>query len=297
MKKVSILLILLVVTCGGSSEETVAIDTAANEVRNVTTTSTKKITSTTVKHSVDIEGLTVLYAGHSFGMPFAQNLTKLAEFSGIEGHNQRIVFRGGENGVPQAMWKNQTVKSEIKKNLDDGNVDVVILICCSEELIESRGQSDQAIVEIIEYALSKNTETKFGLAMPWIDFPNNYKDVNDHRFITDMGYLAYTEFAKSLSKQFNDLEIFTFYHGAAVYELRKMFENGKLQDIKTLIGPKRTSIFTDQKGHAGDIAKDTGTLIWLKAIYDINPMDIPKIEKYESDIREIATRALRLTGK
>ena len=83
----------------------------------------------------------------------------------------------------------------------------------------------------------------------------------------------------------------------AVYELRKMFENGKLQDIKALIGPKRTSIFTDQKGHAGDIAIDTGTLIWLKAIYDINPMDIPKIEKYESDIREIATRALRLTGK
>ncbi len=297
MKKVSILLILLVVTCGGSSEETVAIDTAANEVRNVTTTSTKKITSTTVKHSVDIEGLTVLYAGHSFGMPFAQNLTKLAEFSGIEDHSQRIVFRGGENGVPQAMWENPIVKSEIKKNLDDGNVDVVILICCSEELIESRGQSDQAIVEIIDYALSKNTETKFGLAMPWIDFPNNYKDVNDHRYITDMGYLAYIEFAKSLSKEFNDLEVFTFYHGMAVYELRKMFEKGKLQDIKTLIGPKRTSIFTDQKGHAGDIAIDTGTLIWLKAIYDINPMDIPKIEKYESDIREIATRALRLTGK
>ena len=296
MKKGLILLLFFIVSCSGSDEENFTKNTLEHDAKNITATSLKK-TTTTVKHSVGIDGLTVLYAGHSFGIPFAENLTKLAEFSGIEGHNQRIVFRGGENGVPQAMWKNPTVKSEIKKNLDDGNVDVVILICCSEELIESRGQSDQAIVEIIEYALSKNTETKFGLAMPWIDFPNNYKDVNDHRSITDMGYLAYTEFAKSLSKQFNDLEIFTFYHGAAVYELRKMFENGKLQDIKTLIGPKRTSIFTDQKGHAGDIAKDTGTLIWLKAIYDINPMDIPKIEKYESDIREIATRALRLTGK
>ena len=57
MKKVSILLILLVVTCGGSSEETVAIDTAANEVRNVTTTSIKIITSTTIKNSVDIDSL------------------------------------------------------------------------------------------------------------------------------------------------------------------------------------------------------------------------------------------------
>ena len=282
MKKVSILLILLVVTCGGSNEETVAKDTTATEVKNVTTTSTNKITSTTIKDSVDIDGLTVLYAGHSFGMPFAQNLTKIAEFSGIEGHNQRIVFRGGENGTPQAMWDNPTVKNEIKKNLNDGNVDVVILICCSKELIESRGQSDQAIVEIIEFALSKNKETRFGLAMPWIDFPNNYKDVNDHRSLTDMGYLAYKEFAKNLSKQFNGLEIFTFYHGAAVYELREMFENGSLQDIQGLIGPKRTSIFTDEKGHAGDIARDAGSLIWLKAIYDINLMDIPKIERYES---------------
>ncbi len=294
MKKVSILLILLVVTCGGSNEETVAKDTTATEVKNVTTTSTNKITSTTIKDSVDIDGLTVLYAGHSFGMPFAQNLTKIAEFSGIEGHNQRIVFRGGENGTPQAMWDNPTVKNEIKKNLNDGNVDVVILICCSKELIESRGQSDQAIVEIIEFALSKNKETRFGLAMPWIDFPNNYKDVNDHRSLTDMGYLAYKEFAKNLSKQFNGLEIFTFYHGAAVYELREMFENGSLQDIQGLIGPKRTSIFTDEKGHAGDIARDAGSLIWLKAIYDINLMDIPKIERYELDIREIATRVLRL---
>ena len=109
-----------------------------------------------------------------------------------------------------------------------------------------------------------------------------------------MGYLAYKEFAKNLSKQFNGLEIFTFYHGAAVYELREMFENGSLQDIQGLIGPKRTSIFTDEKGHAGDIARDAGSLIWLKAIYDINLMDIPKIERYELDIREIATRVLRL---
>ena len=139
MKKVLVLLLLFVVTCGGSNKENVAKDTTVNEVKKITTT---------IKDPVSIDGLTVLYAGHSFGIPFAQNLTKLAEFSGIEDHNQRIVFRGGENGSPQAMWENPTVKSEIKKNLDDGNVDVVILICCSEELIESRGQSDQAIVEL-----------------------------------------------------------------------------------------------------------------------------------------------------
>ena len=72
MKKVLVLLLLFVVTCGGSNKENVAKDTTVNEVKKITTT---------IKDPVSIDGLTVLYAGHSFGIPFAQNLTKLAEFS------------------------------------------------------------------------------------------------------------------------------------------------------------------------------------------------------------------------
>ena len=293
MKKFLVFALLFLVACGGDIEETSVEDTVTTELEITSTTSAIQTTSTTIDDSKDIAGLTVLYAGHSFGRPFAENLTKTAKFAGIKDHEQRIVFRGGENGAPQAMWEDPTAKNEIKNALNDGNVDIVILICCSQELLESNGQSDKAIVEIMEYALSKNPNTKFGLSMPWADYPENYIDANEHRLQTDAAYPRYQQFAKSLSNLFPDVDIFTFYHGAAIYELRDLFEKGMLQDVDNLIGPERNSIFTDKKGHAGLLAKDTGSLIWLNAIYGINPMDIPKIEKYKLDIREVAAKVQR----
>jgi hypothetical protein len=71
-------------------------------------------------------GLTVLYAGHSFGRPFAENMIKGARLAGVKRHEQRVVFRGGENGAPQAMWGDPSVQALIKEQLDDGEVDVVI---------------------------------------------------------------------------------------------------------------------------------------------------------------------------
>ena len=40
-----------------------------------------------------------------------------------------------------------------------------------------------------------------------------------------------------------------------------------LLDEIELFGPKPTSIFTDSKGHQGQIVIETGTLIWLNSIY------------------------------
>jgi hypothetical protein len=292
MKKFLAFALLFIVACGGAIEEASVEDTVTTELEITSTTFAIETTSTTIDDSKDVAGLTVLYAGHSFGRPFAENLTKTAKFAGIKDHEQRIVFRGGTNGAPQAMWEDPTAQNEIKNSLNDGNVDTVILICCSQELVESNGQSDKAIVEIMEYALSKNPNTKFGLSAPWADFPENYIDANEHRLQTDAAYPRYQQFAKSLSNLFPDVDIFTFYHGAAIYELRDLFEKGMLQDVDNLIGPERNSIFTDKKGHAGLLAKDTGSLIWLNAIYGINPMDIPKIEKYKLDIREVAAEVL-----
>lgn len=293
MKKFMAFALLFIVACGGAIEEASVEDTVATDLEITSTTSAIETTSTTIDDSKDIAGLTVLYAGHSFGRPFAENLTKTAKFAGIKDHEQRIVFRGGSNGVPQAMWEDPTAKNEIKNALNDGNVDIVILICCSQELLESNGQSDKAIVEIMEYALSKNPNTKFGLSASWVDYPENYIDANEHRLQTDAAYPRYQQFAKSLSNLFPDVDIFTFYHGAAIYELRDLFEKGMLQDVDNLIGPENNSIFTDKKGHTGLLAIDTGSLIWLNAIYGINPMDISKIEKYKLDIREVASEVLR----
>ena len=57
-------------------------------------------------------------------------------------------------------------------------------------------------------------------------------------------------------------------------------------------------LFTDRKGHAGQILLDLGTLIWLGTIYDINMNDFPvselKIngESYETDLITLAQAIL-----
>jgi hypothetical protein len=62
--------------------------------------------------------------------------------------------------------------------------------------------------------------------------------------------------------------------------------------VAQLTGSTRNSVFTDKKGHAGDIAKDTGTLIWLHAVHGVEPNDAPAFPQWETDIRAIAQAAL-----
>ena len=116
------------------------------------------------EHELDtIDGLEVLYIGHSFGQPFARNLEAAAELAGVEGHEQQIIFQGGENGAPQAMWEAPDQQTIIKERLDTGTVDVVVMICCSQEFKETGGQSDQAILDISSYALEQNPDTRICL--------------------------------------------------------------------------------------------------------------------------------------
>ena len=283
------------VDTGQVSSTTAAAPTSAAPTTSTASTTTTWLVETPVQSSV--EGLTVLYAGHSFGRPFARKLDEVTRLAEIGGHEQRVVFRGGENGAPQAMWDDRDVQSRIKEQLDDSAVDVVILICCSEEFRETAGQrdqevSDQAILEIVAYALAQNPETRFGLAMPWADFPSEYATVEEHRAITDAAYLRYRQLAENISEASNGVEVFAFYHGAAVYEIRAGFEEGLIPELANLVGPRRSSVFFDEKGHAADMAIDAGTLIWLNAIYGINPLELPPIERYGVDIREIAASAL-----
>ena len=68
-----------------------------------------------------------------------------------------------------------------------------------------------------------------------------------------------------------------------------MFEAGELDgDIEQLTGSKETSMFTDYKGHAGNMMIDTGTLVWLHAVHGVDPLDVPEFTQWETDIREIA---------
>jgi len=240
-------------------------------------------------------GLTVLYAGHSFGRPFASNMAWATGLAGIVGHELRVVSRGGENGTPQAMWEDSEVQALIKEQLNDGAVDIVVLICCSEELLQTGFQRDEALLEIVAYALRQNPETRFRLAMPWEDYPKEYATAAAHRARTDAGYPQYQLLAETVSAESGGAEVLAFYHGAAVYEIRGRYEIGLIPELTGLIGAKATSVFTDKKGHAASMAIDAGTLIWLSSLYGVHPFHLPPINAYDVDIRAVAATALSAT--
>ena len=274
-------------------------ETSPQETLDTTISPSPPLEVTETVESVGIvEGKRVLYIGHSFGRPFARELPSFVEMAGIDNHVQEIVFRGGPNGSPQSLWEDPKVRVEIQDILAEGDTDLLVMICCSENFLESR-QSDWAVENWIDYALSVNPDTDFALALPWPDYPEDYENNEAYsERIIEAHASAWHPFIDNLRDLYPQSEIQSIFHGRAAIELRGLFESGSLPEISEMTSKRPPGLFTDRKGHAGQILLDLGTLIWLGTIYDINMNDFPvselKIngESYETDLVAIAKEIL-----
>ena len=84
--------------------------------------------------SVQSDTTNVLYIGHSFGRPFADQMEHFSSLAGIN-HNQTIEFSGGASGAPDQLWADDGHRENIKAILDTGTIDVLIMICCSADWV------------------------------------------------------------------------------------------------------------------------------------------------------------------
>ena len=256
--------------------------------------------TTSTLSSMSIPGYNTLYMGHSFGKPFADRLTDFAENSEIDGHSQDAIQRGDSEGSPQALWNNEEAKLEIQGILDSGDIDLLIMICCSKDLIATR--SDSGITNWIDYALSKNPNTKFALALPWLTSPQG-KYANAAEYANTWHKLhekIWHTLIDELKKRYPETEIFCIPHGRAAIELRSQFEAGTLDDVDAMISNDGNAIFRDSLGHPDRILLDLGTLVWLRSIYDVDLSVYPvghhpkellignTIAQYQIDLRGIA---------
>jgi hypothetical protein len=80
--------------------------------------------------------------------------------------------------------------------------------------------------------------------------------------------IIHNEIVDELRIIFPTTNIFTIPTGWATKNLAQMQLDDLLLDEIGLFGPKPTSIFTDSKGHQGQIVIEAGTLIWLNSIYN-----------------------------
>ncbi len=238
----------------------------------------------------DGEGLDALYIGHSFGRAFASSMPEWTRAAGVENHTQRVVMRGGARGAPQALWDDDGARSEVQGILDGGDVELLTMICCSESFLVDG--SDPGIRLWMDYALERNPDTRFALAMPWPDFPAEYPNAEDYAARWNLGHQLWHALIDQLRADYPGVEIFCIPHGRAALELRALFEVGELRDVDVMTSGDGDAIFSDAKGHADRIMLDLGTLVWVGATYGVDLTGYPLELPYEADLVGLAQRII-----
>jgi len=247
--------------------------------------------------SLETEGYNMLLIGNSFFRPYAEKLDDLSIIAGFENHNSTLIFRGGENGRPINFWNdsNTTEHLQIKAALDAGNIDIFGMTAGHE--LEDRIEGHR---EWINYALQHNPDIKIFIAIPQIDFPadweqraeeygfDNIVELYDY-FVND---LVHHEMVNQLRDDFQSIEIFTIPTGQTSVILDQMNSNNELLDQITRFGPRPTSLFTDNKGHQGNIIRETGSLLWLSSIYKVDLSNFSYDTGFNTNLHEIAKQIM-----
>ena len=248
-------------------------------------------------------GYNMLLIGNSFFKPYADHLNTLATEANLNEHSSTVVKRGGELGRPINLWNDSNTEEHqlIKSTLDQGNIEVFGMTSGYDIDSENPTEGHSAW---IRYALQNNSNIIIFIAIGSFDFPNG--DSNSTRpdwdtFASDNGFNSIQEFydyyinevihkeiVDELRLEFPSTKIFTIPTGWATKNLAQMNLDNELLDDISMVGPKSTSIFTDEKGHQGQIVIETGTMIWLNSIYDVDLSSFNYDTGFTTDLHAIA---------
>ena len=125
--------------------------------------------------------------------------------------------------------------------------------------------------------------------MPWIDYPTDYADAETYADIWDLFYSTkLLPAVDDLRALYPTVTIYSIPYGRAVNELRAQFEAGDVPDLANLEGPSNTSLFTDYKGHGGQLLKDLVEYVWIDAIYGVDLDKYAYDDGYQTDLKALA---------
>ena len=252
-------------------------------------------------------GSNMLLIGNSFFRPYAEKLDEMAIDANFLDHKSTIVNRGGEIGRAINFWNDSTSEEHvlIKSKLDQGDVDFFGMTSGSDS--ENRTEGFKAW---IEYALQNNPNVTIFISLAPFDFPNgdsNGTRPNWDTFAAENGFssiqemfntyindIVHNEIVDQLRIDFPSTKIFTIPTGWATFNLYQMNIDGLLLDQIDMFGPRETSIFTDEKGHQGDIVRETGGLIWLNSIYGVHLRTNDFDTGFNTDLHTIAENIMDL---
>jgi hypothetical protein len=216
---------------------------------------------------------------------------------GFTEHNATVVTRGGANGWAISFWNDSTIAShqEIKMAFDGGGVEYFGMTSGS-----SPDNRTEGFREWIQYGLQQNPDMKVFISIPPIDFPSNWTDTAQYFGFSSIesfyDYFVNTIIHKTvvdpLRSEFPNTSIFTIPIGWAAIELVKMREDGQLLDSIDFSGPKASSLFTDTKGHQGQIIIEAGTLMWMNGIYNMDLNSSAYQTGFNTDLHGLADQIM-----
>jgi hypothetical protein len=228
-------------------------------------------------------GFKSLHIGHSFFKPYAEGMPDYVAAAGIAGHSQTVVFAGGANGAPEALWNNQSKRDEIQAVLNAGDIELFGMT------YHPTFPSTEGYENWIGYALEKNAGTRFFIAVPWTPYPTSFNAADYANSWVAFNTGFWQDFMDSIRALYPGVDIFSVPYGQSAGELRLLQAAGNLPDAPNLQGNASNSIFKDNLGHAGDILVDLGRLVWLRALYDVDLTNYSYGPSYATDLNALAT--------
>jgi hypothetical protein len=228
-------------------------------------------------------GYHCLFIGHSFFIPVAKRFEKLPGQCGVENHRQQVVFSGGRSGSPGELWKGGR-RATIQKILETGKIELLGMTYYNSE-----NSSSEAYKRWIDYALKYNPKTVFFIGLPW-GKDGAKRKLAEYAGANQRASAALYRTVVELRKKYPNNAIFYANYGMASGELKRLFEAGKLPDVKNMVGKSGGTLYTDSMGHAANILKDLSALVWLRALYDVDLASGRLKLDYATDLRPIAVK-------
>lgn len=235
----------------------------------------------------------MLLMGNSFFKPYAQNLDAVASQAGFDDHNSTLIFRGGDNGRPINFWNDSDSKEhqEIKATLDQGDIEFFGMTSGHEPDNPIEGH-----LAWIQYAIERNPNITIFIATPMVDFPSEWQqraedngfDTIQELYTAFVNDIVHSTIVDHLRTEFPNNKIFTIPTGWAGINLAQMKFDNELSDDIAYQGPKATSLFTDYKGHQGQIVIEAGTLLWLSSIYGVDLSSNTYVTGFNTDLHQLA---------
>ena len=244
----------------------------------------------------ELKGYNGLYMGHSFFKPSAVDLLEVIPDSPVVNHTQYIVMQGGQGGSPGFLWDNERNRTKGQNYLDSGKVDLLVMTYYSPE-----DSSVEHYSKWFDYALSKNPDMTFMIAIPWGKNPHLF----DEAMLGDLekrSEALQKMVIAPLRKKYSKNKVLFCPYGRGVYELIDRLNAGKLPGVKYVLNPDKKGrtkskqaneqLVNDELGHGGKLVAKLGALLWMQTLYECDPLSM-KPQRVEGlpdiDLNEIAS--------